>query len=68
MHLLKKDLQGFDDKFSGLACGELLVVGGRPGMGKTQILVQLTLELSKTTQGLVEHIMAKNRTGSMLSI
>lgn len=49
VHLLKTGLPGFDDKFGGLACGELIVVGGRPGMGKTQFLVQLTLELSKTT-------------------
>jgi len=47
--LLKTGLPGFDEKFGGLGCGELVVVGGRPGMGKTQLLVQLTLELSKTT-------------------
>jgi replicative DNA helicase len=48
VHLLKTGLPGFDDKFGGLGCGEFVVVGGRPGMGKTQLLVQLTLELSKT--------------------
>jgi replicative DNA helicase len=48
VQLFKTGLPGFDEKFGGLGCGELVVVGGRPGMGKTQLLVQLTLELSKT--------------------
>lgn len=47
--LLKTGLPGFDAQFGGLVCGEFVVIGGRPGMGKTQLLVQLTLELSKTT-------------------
>jgi replicative DNA helicase len=48
VQLFKTGLPGFDEKFGGLGYGELIVVGGRPGMGKTQLLVQLTLELSKT--------------------
>jgi replicative DNA helicase len=48
VQLFKTGFPGFDEKFGGLGCGELVVVGGRPGMGKTQLLVQLTLELSKT--------------------
>lgn len=47
--LLKTGLPGFDAQFGGLGCGEFVVIGGRPGMGKTQLLVELTLELSKTT-------------------
>ena len=48
VQLFKTGLPGFDEKFGGLGCGDLVVVGGRPGMGKTQLLVELTLELSKT--------------------
>lgn len=49
VHLLKTGLPGFDDKFGGLGCGEFVLVGGRPGMGKTQLLVQLALALSQST-------------------
>jgi replicative DNA helicase len=48
VNLLNTGWPGFDAQFGGLGCGEFVVVGGRPGMGKTQLLVQLSLEQSKT--------------------
>ncbi len=35
----------FDNMFGGLAFGEYVVIGGRPSMGKTQLLVNLALNL-----------------------
>jgi len=36
----------FDKFFGGFAYGELVVLGGRPGMGKTLLLVNMTLNIS----------------------
>ena len=38
----------FDTQFGGFRLGEFVVVGGRPAMGKTQFLVNLSLNLSAT--------------------
>lgn len=38
----------FDTSFGGFRLGELVVVGGRPAMGKTQFLVNLALHISQT--------------------
>lgn len=37
---------GFDETFGGIGLGELVVLGGRPSMGKTQWLVNLALNIS----------------------
>jgi replicative DNA helicase len=34
-------LYGFDDRFGGLASGELVILAGRPGDGKTSIAMQI---------------------------
>lgn len=41
--------QYFDKDFGGLNPGELVVVGGRPGMGKTQFAVNMVLNMSQTS-------------------
>jgi replicative DNA helicase len=35
------------DKLAGLHAGELLVIGGRPGMGKTSLMVNLAVNLAQ---------------------
>ncbi len=37
----------YDDQFGGLVCGELLIFGGRPGMGKSVWLNQLAMQVSQ---------------------
>ena len=39
--------QGVDKSIRGFFPGELIVIGGRPAMGKTQLLVNLALNISK---------------------
>ena len=36
----------FDRQFGGFRLGELVIIGGRPAMGKTQFLVSLALQMS----------------------
>ena len=58
MHQLKGETHqnvvittGFDDfdtRFGGFRLGEFVVIGGRPAMGKTQFLVNLSLHISTT--------------------
>lgn len=38
----------FDKLFGGFSFGELVVIGGRPSMGKTQLCVNLALNISQT--------------------
>lgn len=45
-HVIKTGLADFDELFGGFGLGEFIVIGGRPGMGKTQLLIQLALEVS----------------------
>src|SRR5690606_6675783 len=45
--LIKTGFGDFDDKFNGFRASELIVIGGRPGMGKTQLLVTLANNISK---------------------
>ncbi len=40
--------ENYDNEFGGLSAGEFIVVGGRPAMGKTQMLVTMALHLSLT--------------------
>jgi replicative DNA helicase len=39
----------FDKLFGGFSLGEFIVIGGRPSMGKTQLLVNLSLNISGET-------------------
>jgi replicative DNA helicase len=39
----------FDANFKGFYPGELIVIGGRPGMGKTALMINLALNLSLQT-------------------
>ncbi len=43
----------FDKSYGGLAKGEYLIIGGRPGMGKTSFLLNLALNLSKKGTGVL---------------
>lgn len=45
--LVKSGFQNLDKVIGGFAPGELVVFGGRPGMGKTQLLVNMVLAISK---------------------
>lgn len=45
-NVIKTRFNEFDNLFGGLSLGELVVVGGRPSMGKTQLLVNLALNVS----------------------
>ena len=40
-NLIPTGFQYLDDEFGGLALGELLVIGGRPAMGKSQFVINL---------------------------
>lgn len=43
---IKSGFHDFDDSFGGFGLGEFVVIGGRPAMGKTQLLVNLSLNIS----------------------
>ncbi len=45
--VIKSGFNNFDEFFGGFEMGELVVVGGRPSMGKTQWLVNLAQNMSK---------------------
>lgn len=57
----------FDSAYGGLAKGEYLIIGGRPGMGKTSFLLNLASNLSKSGTAVLylsyesnaEHLMRK---------
>ena len=42
-----EDLKNFDKKFGGFSRGEFVVLGGRPSMGKTQLLMSLCKNMSE---------------------
>jgi len=46
--VVKTGFDDFDAPFGGFRLGEFIVVGGRPAMGKTQFLVNLSLHISAT--------------------
>lgn len=46
-NLIPTGFQYLDSEFSGLSLGELVVVGGRPAMGKTQFVIDLVANLSQ---------------------
>ena len=43
---LQSGLPSFDEKYGGLAAGEFVVIGARPGGGKTQLLENIALQVS----------------------
>jgi replicative DNA helicase len=43
---LQSGLPSFDEKYGGFAAGEFIVIGARPGVGKTQFLVNVALQVS----------------------
>ena len=45
---IKTGFTEFDRMFGGFGLGELVVIGARPSMGKTQLLVNLSLNISTT--------------------
>lgn len=40
-------LEGIDNKFGGLRSGEVTLIGGRPSMGKTSLVLQIALNAAK---------------------
>ena len=46
--IIKSGFDDFDARFGGFTPGEFVVIGGRPSMGKTQFLINLSLHISKT--------------------
>lgn len=46
--IIKTGFAEFDKKFGGFGLGEFVVIGGRPSMGKTQLLINLSLNISLT--------------------
>lgn len=49
INVIKTGFSGFDKQFSGFGLGELVVIGGRPAMGKTQLVINLSLNISTTS-------------------
>lgn len=47
--VLKTGFRDFDRNFDGFSLGELVVIGGRPGMGISALLLQLILNISPQT-------------------
>ena len=47
-NVIKTGLKDLDNVIGGFSFGELNVIGGRPGMGKTALLVNLVLKMSET--------------------
>lgn len=45
---IKSGFADFDKMFGGFGLGEFIVIGGRTAMGKTQLLVNLSLNISQT--------------------
>ena len=43
---LQSGLPSFDEKYGGFAAGEFIVIGARPGVGITQFLVNIALQVS----------------------
>ena len=46
--IIKTGFDDFDARFGGFRLSEFIVIGGRPAMGKTQFLVNLSLNISTT--------------------
>lgn len=46
MQLIKTGFEDYDEEFGGLVKGEFVVIGARPGMGKTQFMVNLCTNIA----------------------
>ena len=46
--MIKSGFDDFDRQLGGFRLGEFIVIGGRPAMGKTQLLINLSLNISIT--------------------
>lgn len=46
--IIKSGYKNFDMKFGGFSTGELVVIGGRPSMGKTQLLLSMCRNISES--------------------
>lgn len=46
--IIETGFEDYDEEFGGLLKGELTIIGGRPGMGKTQLLVNLCTNIAST--------------------
>lgn len=44
--MVKTGFEDYDEVFGGLLKGEILVIGGRPGMGKTQFIVNMAVNIA----------------------
>lgn len=47
--IIKTGFTELDQTFGGFSLGEFIVIGGRPSMGKTQLLINLALNISVVT-------------------
>ena len=47
-NLIKTQFTDLDDLLGGFTQGEFIVIGARPSLGKTQLLINLSLNISKT--------------------
>lgn len=71
---IKSGFADFDKAFGGFGLGEFIVIGGRPAMGKTQLLVNLSLNISQTipvlyfTFDLSEHLLTSRFIASVSGI
>ncbi len=48
-NIINTGFDSLDQIFGGFAPGELILLGGRPSMGKTQLLINLMLNISKSS-------------------
>ena len=46
--IIKSGFEDYDETFGGLLKGELVVIGARPGMGKTQFVINLCTNIAAT--------------------
>jgi len=46
-NIIKSGFRDFDITFGGFSQGELVIIGGRPSMGKTQLLINLSLNMAQ---------------------
>lgn len=49
-HVIETGFKAFDDLNAGFRLGEFVVIGARPGMGSTQFLVNLAMNMSAQNQ------------------
>ncbi len=46
-NIIKSGFNDFDIMFGGFSQGELVIIGGRPSMGKTQLLINISLNIAQ---------------------